>query len=90
MPKISRIFGIIIAIFYADHEPPHFQVDVAKLVPFEGVFAPLRDAEQFRQVRVHPELGTVFWPNGADLYPEVLYAVATGTPIHLTEPAKTR
>ena len=24
MPEISRFFGIVIAIFYADHNPPHF------------------------------------------------------------------
>lgn len=24
MPEISRFFGIVIAIFYNDHNPPHF------------------------------------------------------------------
>jgi len=24
MPEISRFFGIIIRMFFADHEPPHF------------------------------------------------------------------
>jgi hypothetical protein len=24
MPEISRFFGIVIAIYYNDHEPPHF------------------------------------------------------------------
>jgi len=24
MPEISRFYGIIIAMFYADHNPPHF------------------------------------------------------------------
>ncbi|MCC6502221.1 MAG: DUF4160 domain-containing protein [Deltaproteobacteria bacterium] len=24
MPEISRFFGIIIAMFYGDHNPPHF------------------------------------------------------------------
>jgi hypothetical protein len=27
----------------------------------------------FSQVRVDPELGTVVWPNGADLDPDVVY-----------------
>jgi hypothetical protein len=26
MPEISRFFGIIIAMFYNDHSPPHFHV----------------------------------------------------------------
>lgn len=37
------------------------------------VFEPLRDVNYFRQVRVDPELGTIVWPNGADLAPEFLY-----------------
>lgn len=26
MPEISRFYGIVIAIFYDDHNPPHFHV----------------------------------------------------------------
>ena len=26
MPEISRFFGIIIAMYYNDHPPPHFHV----------------------------------------------------------------
>jgi len=26
MPEISRFFGIVIAMFYDDHSPPHFHV----------------------------------------------------------------
>jgi hypothetical protein len=31
------------------------------------------DPGQFRRVAVDPELGTVVWPNGADIDPDVLY-----------------
>jgi hypothetical protein len=34
---------------------------------------PLRDPDYFRQVRVDTELGTVVWPNGYDLDPDVLH-----------------
>jgi hypothetical protein len=34
---------------------------------------PLHDPDYFRQVRVDPELGTVAWPNGYDLDPDVLH-----------------
>jgi hypothetical protein len=37
------------------------------------VFEPLRDVDYFKLVRVDPELGTIAWPNGADLAPEFLY-----------------
>ena len=56
-------------------------VDVARCVTFTGVFAPLRDRAQFTAVQVNPELGTVCWPCGADLDPDVLYAIVTGAPV---------
>lgn len=37
------------------------------------VFEPLRDPEVFRQVTVDHELGTIVWPNGADMDPDVLH-----------------
>jgi uncharacterized protein DUF2442 len=38
------------------------------------VFEPLRDNPQlFREVRVDEQLGTIVWPNGADLDPDVLH-----------------
>jgi len=129
MPEISRFFGIVIAVFYADHAPPHFharygehraiiglfrrwseammvdvvevralegyrvfvrfedgvqgEIDVSEMVTFEGVFAPLRDPARFAEVRVHPELRTVYWPNGADLDPDVLYSRVSGKPIRV-------
>jgi hypothetical protein len=49
------------------------ELDVSKLVPFDGVFAPLRDPAEFRKARLDAELGTVVWPSGADLDPIVLY-----------------
>jgi len=53
-------------------------VDVSRRVPFDGVFEPLRDPEYFRRVRVDAELGTIVWPNGADLDPLVLRSLVTG------------
>ena len=34
---------------------------------------PLQDPDYFRRVSVDPELGTVVWPNGYDLDPDVLH-----------------
>ena len=67
MPRVSEFYGIVIAMSYNDHEPPHFHAI------YGAMFEPLRDPEMFRQASVDPELGTVVWPNGADLSPEFLY-----------------
>ena len=63
-------------------------VDVARCVSFTGVFAPLRDRAQFAAVQITPELGTVCWPCGADLDPDVLYALVTGAPVPCLEKTK--
>lgn len=62
------------------------EVDLRELIRFEGVFAPLRDPARVAEVRIHPELGTVGWPGGADLDPDVLYAKVADKPINLAEP----
>jgi hypothetical protein len=54
------------------------EVDVSGLIPFDGVFALLRDPARFAEVRLLRDVGTVGWPNGADLDPDVLYAKVTG------------
>ena len=49
MPEISRFLGIVIAMFYNDHAPPHFHVrygrqraiiGIESLVLFEGELSP--------------------------------------------------
>ena len=48
---------------------------------YTGIFAPLLDENYFQQVKVDTELGTIVWPNGADVCPDVLYSIASGEPI---------
>jgi hypothetical protein len=52
------------------------------------IFEPLkRDPALFRSVRVDKKLGTIVWPNGADVCPDVL--VHGRTPVALeTAPAR--
>lgn len=49
MPEISRFFGIVIAMYYADHAPPHFHVryggqkaivEIDSLQVLEGALSP--------------------------------------------------
>jgi hypothetical protein len=53
-----------------------------------GVFEPLESLAYFRRVKVDPEAGTIVWPNGVDLCPDVLYSEATGTPLPVFEPVE--
>lgn len=61
------------------------EINVAELIEFQGVFAPLHDPAYFAQVRVNPELGTITWPNEADLDPDVLYSILIGEPLPVFE-----
>lgn len=56
-------------------------VNIKEIVDFTGIFSPLADPEYFAQVTVNPELGTICWPNHADLDPDVLYSIVTDCPL---------
>ncbi|MCU0649123.1 MAG: DUF2442 domain-containing protein [Gemmatimonadaceae bacterium] len=46
-----------------------------------GVFTPLQDPSYFALVSVDSDAGTIVWPNGADLDPDMLYAAAHNVPL---------
>ncbi|MBD2410562.1 molybdopterin-guanine dinucleotide biosynthesis protein A [Nostoc calcicola FACHB-389] len=56
-------------------------IDISKIVQFTGVFAPVQNQEYFATVSVNPEYGTIQWESGADLDPDVIYALITKQPI---------
>jgi len=51
------------------------EIDISKIVPFEGVFLKLKDPKYFSTVKVNTELGTIVWDNGADLAPDYIYSL---------------
>jgi hypothetical protein len=57
------------------------EVNLAEMVPLRGVFGALADPAVFGQVSINADIGTVCWPNGADLAPYVLYSRITGAPL---------
>jgi hypothetical protein len=56
-------------------------IDISQLIDFTGIFTSLQDLNFFQQVKVHPEWGTIYWENGADLDPDVLYSIITNQSI---------
>ena len=55
--------------------------DLAEIVQFTGILAPLKDHAYFVRVRVNSSIGAICWPNEANIDPDVLYALVTGEPI---------
>ncbi len=53
-------------------------VDLANYLDGE-IFEPLKDLTYFKTVRVHPELDTIVWDNGADISPDFLYEIGVPT-----------
>lgn len=51
----------------------HGNIDISKIVPFRGVFEPLKDKAFFDRVHINSDIGTICWDNGADLSPDYLY-----------------
>lgn len=74
---VSVLDGYRLALQFANNVSG--EVDVAAIAPFDGVFRRLRARSYFGQVRADHELGTICWPNGADIDADVLYGAATGT-----------
>ena len=55
-----------------------FDNEFERTIDFEPVllgpiFGPLRELALFNQVTLDPDLGTLIWPTGADIDPNVLY-----------------
>ena len=58
--------------------------------PRGPVFEPLRDPEYFARVTVDRELGTIVWPNGADMDPVVLHGDEEALPYQPPAPLSRR
>ncbi len=61
MPEISRFYGIVITMFYADHPPPHFHARYGEqkaIVAIDdgGLLVGHISARSLRLIREWPEL----------------------------------
>jgi Protein of unknown function (DUF2442) len=74
LPRIKEaryVHGHTIWLRFADGAEG--EVDLARELQGE-IFEPLKDLAYFKSFKLHPELRTVVWPNGADFAPEFLRA----------------
>jgi len=75
---VEPLEGFVLRLSFDDGSVREIDLEAELWGP---VFEPLHhDAQLFRQVRVDEELGTIVWPNGADLDPDVLHGDARPTP----------
>jgi hypothetical protein len=75
--KVEPVRDFIVRLEFTDASSKEIDLAVYMHGP---IFAPMRaDPAIFRSVRVDAQLGTIVWPNGADIDPDVLY--------HQTKPA---
>ncbi len=84
MPEITHVKplkGRRLQVTFSDGITAVLEMDQVLQRGYGGVFSPLMDEAYFATVRVDSELGTIVWPNGADVCPDVLYSHATGEPI---------
>ena len=66
--KILEPFIVLVA--FADGSQRRVDLEPVLWGP---LFEPLREPTRFAEVRVNHDLGTIVWPNGADIAPEYLY-----------------
>jgi Protein of unknown function (DUF2442) len=67
---VEPVDGYVLRLVFSDGYTRDVDIESELWGP---VFEPLRDPEIFRQVAVDNELGTIVWPNGADMDPDVLH-----------------
>lgn len=83
---VRHIRGYVLHLVFDNGEEADLDLKT-RIVARGGVFTPLADITYFAQVAVDLEAGTLVWPNGVDLDPDVLYSEATGTPLPIPQTA---
>jgi len=69
--SVKPLENFLVSLVFSDGEQKDVDLEPLLRGP---IFEPLlRDPELFRAVKVDEELGTIVWPNGADMDPDVLY-----------------
>lgn len=78
MPEISRFFGIIIAMFYDDHNPPHFHakygnykaaIKIKDFTVLEGFLPPRAMGLVVEWAAIHKDELLMDWETAKDKRP---------------------
>ena len=70
--SVTALAGFAVHVKFTDGSARDIDLDPYLKGP---IFEPLRaNRALFEAVRVDPRLGTIVWPNGADIDPDVLFA----------------
>ena len=56
-------------------------VDFIRFIEQGGVFGKLKEPDIFKNFKINTELGVITWDDQIDIAPEVLYSIATQTPL---------
>jgi hypothetical protein len=72
--KVSVVADYVVDLTFDDGSTR--RVDLTPYMWGEIFSAALADYSVFSSVRVDPEIGTIVWPNGADIDPDVLHGDA--------------
>jgi hypothetical protein len=84
--RVQHVSDYILRLTFTDGETGELDF-TDKIKGRDGVFTPLQDVDFFKQVQVDAEAGTIVWPNGVDLDPDVLYSEVTDAPLPKLETA---
>jgi hypothetical protein len=74
IPRITDaayVSGFVLRLHFEDGTEGTVNLEAELYGP---VFEPLKDPAYFRRFKIHPELHTLTWENGADFAPEFLYS----------------
>ncbi len=78
--NVEHLGGFRLRLTFADGLVSEVDLTEKLSGPVGPVFEPLKDPAFFAQVSVDAEVGTVVWPNGADLAPDALHEAALSVP----------
>jgi hypothetical protein len=71
--SVEYLGGYRLRVSFADGTVRVVDLEATLSEPVGPMFEPLRDVEFFALATVDAEIGTVIWPNGADLAPDALH-----------------